>query len=137
MKFQELMQYDDGYGVLILKPSILKLDLFSGYWRYYLELGIAYLEGKITKKIIPDMMSERLENIQKLIDNRVIDEEEIKVQVHIIEEENSIKRLDYIDGSHRTILALSKLKLEDRYVSEPKPIPIKELINWLRRKSLG
>lgn len=45
----QIINYDNGYGYHTIDPSQLKVDFFKGYWRHYLELGIAFLEGRIEK----------------------------------------------------------------------------------------
>ena len=91
----KLINFDNGYGAHSINPRKLKIDFFEGYWFYYLELGVAYLDGRIDKKYIPSMMHDRLKNIEELISNDILKIKEIKVEISGIEGESFSKSLNF------------------------------------------
>ncbi len=130
----QIINYDNGYDYHTTDPSQLKVDFFKGYWRYYLELGIAFLEGRIEKKFIPCQMYGRLSMIQELKSKRLFKNEEKYAEVGGIPGDGYSTSLQFSDGTHRTIVALSSLRKEDRYFDEAKPISTKDLIEWAEEK---
>ena len=130
----QIINYDNGYGVHQIDPSQLKVDFFKGYWRYYLELGIAFLEGRIEKKFIPCQMYGRLSKFQELKSKRLFKTEENYAEVEGIPGDGYSTSLHFSDGTHRTIVTLSSQRKENRYFDKVELILTKDLIEWAEEK---
>lgn len=72
----------------------------------------------------------RLSRIQELISKKLFKNEENYAEIEGIPGDGYSTSLHFSDGSHRTIVALSSLRKEDRYFNNAEPISTKDLIEW-------
>ncbi|MHA1347014.1 MAG: hypothetical protein ACTSYH_07635 [Candidatus Heimdallarchaeaceae archaeon] len=114
-------------GVFSVHPSRLKIDFFQEGLKKRIELGIAYLNKEIKKKYISSDITCRLDNIKQRMSVGILKIEEFSVDIMGVEDEEYPRFLQFSDGIHRTITALSRLNREDRYFDEKTETPIKEL----------
>lgn len=131
----QMIKWDKGYASHKVNADDLRIDFFQGRDKYYLEAGVAYLEGKLSHEQVEGKITPRLERLNILWENDLFKRSQLIVEIGgTVNNGNDCEYLDFTDGFHRTIYSMYDRDSNLRYWDIKKKTELPKLKKQQKRR---
>lgn len=119
-----------------IDPKYLKIDFFDKHFKMILEIGTAYLDGRVNMNYVPGDTLSKLDRISEQVKDKPDLWKKYLLGIDIGTFHRPVNcpvELVFANGNHRAIIELAKMSYEERYYNLEEAMSIEDLMIYFKQ----